>query len=144
MSKIDSHKQVFLSFVQGTLLLTGLTCRQLPDTNGLCIWRWDGRVGAWRCDAIYYAAIRRALVKRFGAHFSDEVMKPARVIWPKIDLPKPRPEQAEALSAWTQADCRGQIIMPTGTGKTEVALAVMARTKTATLIVAPVRDLMYQ
>jgi superfamily II DNA or RNA helicase len=34
--------------------------------------------------------------------------------------------------------------MPTGTGKTEVALAAMARMKIASLIVAPVRDLMYQ
>jgi superfamily II DNA or RNA helicase len=34
--------------------------------------------------------------------------------------------------------------MPTGTGKTEVALAAMAQTKVATLVVAPVRDLMYQ
>ncbi len=42
------------------------------------------------------------------------------------------------------AGCRGQVIMPTGTGKTEVALAAMARVKTATLVVAPVRDLMYQ
>ncbi|MDB5171629.1 MAG: hypothetical protein JWN51_402 [Phycisphaerales bacterium] len=34
--------------------------------------------------------------------------------------------------------------MPTGTGKTEVALAAMARAKVATLVVAPVRDLMHQ
>ncbi len=34
--------------------------------------------------------------------------------------------------------------MPTGTGKTEVAFAAMAETQVATLIVAPVRDLMYQ
>ncbi len=34
--------------------------------------------------------------------------------------------------------------MPTGTGKTEVALAIMAKLRTATLVVAPVRDLMYQ
>ena len=31
-----------------------------------------------------------------------------------------------------------------GTGKTEVALAAMAETQIATLVVAPVRDLMYQ
>jgi superfamily II DNA or RNA helicase len=71
-------------------------------------------------------------------------MEPTGISWPKIDLPKLRSEQAEALAAWSQAGCRGQIIMPTGTGKTEVALAAMARTKTATLVVAPVRDLMYQ
>ncbi len=34
--------------------------------------------------------------------------------------------------------------MPTGTGKTEVALAAMAQTGVATLVVAPIRDLMYQ
>src|SRR5260370_32701431 len=34
--------------------------------------------------------------------------------------------------------------MPTGTGKTEVALAAMAAARVATLVVAPVRDLMYQ
>jgi len=34
--------------------------------------------------------------------------------------------------------------MPTGTGKTEVALVAMVQTRTGALIVAPVRDLMYQ
>ena len=34
--------------------------------------------------------------------------------------------------------------MPTGTGKTEVALAAICRTGVATLVVAPVRDLMHQ
>jgi superfamily II DNA or RNA helicase len=34
--------------------------------------------------------------------------------------------------------------MPTGTGKTEVALSIMKETAVSTLIVAPVRDLMYQ
>jgi len=125
-------------------LLTGLARRELPDAYSSCIWRWDTRVGAWRCDAIYYAAICKVLVEQFGTDFSDEVMKPAGISWPKVELPKLRPEQAEALTAWSQAGCCGQIIMPTGTGKTEVALAAMARTKTATLVVAPVRDLMYQ
>ncbi len=144
MSKTDSQNQVSLSFDRGTLLLTGLTRKELPDACASCVWRWDTRVGIWRCDAIYYATICKVLVERFGTNFSDEVMKPAVVSWPKIDLPKLRPEQTEALAAWSQAGCRGQIIMPTGTGKTEVAFAAMARTKTATLVVAPVRDLMYQ
>ncbi len=61
-----------------------------------------------------------------------------------IKLVKLRDGQRAALEAWTRGGSRGQIIMPTGTGKTEVALAAMARTKTATLVVAPVRDLMYQ
>ena len=144
MSQSKSHKEVSLSFDRGTLLLTGPIRNELPETSGSCVWRWDRRVGAWRCDAIHYAAIGKALAEQFGAYFCDEVMKPAAVSWPKVDLPKPRVEQTEALAAWNRAGCRGQIIMPTGTGKTEVALAAMARMKTATLVVAPVRDLMYQ
>jgi superfamily II DNA or RNA helicase len=34
--------------------------------------------------------------------------------------------------------------MPTGTGKTEVALQAMKRSRCSTLIVAPIQDLMYQ
>ena len=144
MSKTDSHKQVSLLFERGTLLLTGPTGNQGPETRVSGIWKWDSRVEAWRCDAIHYATVGKALVERFGESFTDEVMKPAGISWPKVNLPKLRPEQTAALAAWNQAGCRGQIIMPTGTGKTEVALAAMAQRKTATLVVAPVRDLMYQ
>lgn len=48
------------------------------------------------------------------------------------------------MAAWEEVGRRGQIIMPTGTGKTIVALAAMARCEVATLVVAPIRDLMYQ
>ena len=116
----------------------------MPEIFGPSVWAWDSRVGALRCDAIYYAVIREALSEQFGPQFSDEVQEPCNVNLPKVTLPKLRSNQIEALEAWSKAHYRGQIIMPTGTGKTEVALAAMARTKIATLIVAPVRDLMYQ
>lgn len=103
---------------------------------------WDSRVDSWRCDAIRYQCIKRELTEI--ADFCDEVMKPVSVNWAKVDLPTLRLEQTEALDGWIRSGCRGQVIMPTGTGKTEVALAAMAKTKTATLVVAPVRDLMYQ
>jgi len=74
MSKTDLQKQVSLSFDRGTLLLTGLTRKELPNACGSCVWRWDTRVGAWRCDAIHYAAICKALSEQFGADFSDKVV----------------------------------------------------------------------
>ncbi|MHC4521591.1 MAG: DEAD/DEAH box helicase, partial [Planctomycetota bacterium] len=76
--------------------------------------------------------------------YQDNVPQPVQVSWSKTELPQLRLEQAEALETWQHAGQRGQIIMPTGTGKTEVAFAVMANTSVATLVVAPVRDLMYQ
>ncbi len=54
-----------------------------------------------------------------------------------------RPDQQRATAAWL-AVRRGCIVMPTGTGKTEVALHLMMAVAQSTLIVAPVRDLMYQ
>lgn len=134
---------IVLSFDRGTLLLSGLAAGSAPGPGG-GDWTWDRRVSAWRCDAILHQQVSRELTRRFGRAFRDEVPSPARVYWPEVSLPAPRPEQAEALAAWTKAGGRGQVIMPTGTGKTEVALAAMAATKTATLIAAPVRDLMYQ
>jgi superfamily II DNA or RNA helicase len=138
-----AKKPVSLSFDRGTLLLAGIERGKLPGVSGPPVWAWDDRVAALRCDAIHCSAVRDALAGQFGPSFSDEVPEPCSVYWPKVNLPKLRPNQIEALEAWSKADCRGQIIMPTGTGKTEVALAAMVRRKVATLVVAPVRDLMY-
>ncbi len=135
---------VVLSFDRGTLLLTGPQPQNLLAAPESAVWKWDPRVGAWRGDAMHYATMRVALSRRFGPRFHDAVPAPARVSWPKKDLPEPRVEQREALVAWARANRRGQVIMPTGTGKTEVAFAAMAQTQVATLVVAPVRDLMYQ
>jgi superfamily II DNA or RNA helicase len=138
------NKPISLSFDRGTLILAGIGRGKLSKIPGPSVWAWDNRVGALRCDAIHYAAVSAALAGQFGPSLSDEVQKPCVVHWPKVKLPKLRSNQVEALEAWSKADYRGQIIMPTGTGKTEVALAAMARLKIATLVVAPVRDLMYQ
>ncbi len=133
-----------LRFDRGTLVLGGLG----PDGFGVGIpaepWTWDPRLPAWRCEAIHYSRVLPGLSRRFGDRLVDEVPAPLRVRWPSVGLPELRPEQREALSAWTARGRRGQVIMPTGTGKTEVALAAMAATGVATLVVAPVRDLMYQ
>src|SRR5213075_324412 len=65
------------------------------------------------------------------------------VRWPQICLTDLRLDQLEAVEAWMGAK-RGLLVMPTGTGKTEVALHIMHRMAVPTLIVSPVRDLMYQ
>jgi len=140
----DADNAVRLRFDRGTLLLQGVPrnrARALPAPE---LWEWDGRVRAWRADAMHYAAIRQIADERWVGAWRDEVPGPPPVHWPKVDLPPLRPEQEEALTAWRAAGRRGQVIMPTGTGKTEVALAAMAETGAATLVVAPIRDLMYQ
>ena len=138
------HQQIVLSFDRGTLLLTGPQAGELSSLPGSSVWTWDARVGAWRCDALHYPVVRTVMSHRFASCFHDDVPPPVRVSWPKTELPPLRPEQREAVAAWTAAGRRGQVVMPTGTGKTEVAFAAMAETQVAALVVAPVRDLMYQ
>jgi superfamily II DNA or RNA helicase len=130
------------SFGGGTLLLQGMTSWSVRQVFGPSQWRWDTRVSAWRCDAVDYQAVRRTLADS-SRPFADSVPAWRPVDWPKVAIPSLRPEQSEAVAAWHQLG-RGVIVMPTGTGKTEVALAIMRETAVATLVVAPVRDLMYQ
>jgi len=91
-----------------------------------------------------YPTVTDALTRRFGDAWVNEVPVPPTVHFSDANVPALRPEQIEAVDAWEAAGRRGQIIMPTGTGKTVVALAAMLRAGVSTLVVAPVRDLMYQ
>ena len=134
--------QPSLNFASGTLLLTGMSPAAVRQVFGDRLWSWDARVSGWRCDALEYMSVRQAL-KTCGQAFTDTVTQWSRVRWPNVQLPTLRPEQNAAVAAW-QAARRGVLVMPTGTGKTEVALAIMRDTAVSTLVVAPVRDLMYQ
>jgi superfamily II DNA or RNA helicase len=131
-----------LSFSGGTLVLKGIPRAQIRQTLGAGAWKWDNRVLGWRCDAIHYPVIRDRLpVSKLYA--TDTVPKWRPVRWTRIDIHKLRGEQQAAFDAWLGVR-RGCIVMPTGTGKTEVALSIMAHTAVATLVVAPIRDLMHQ
>ncbi len=55
-----------------------------------------------------------------------------------------RPDQLAAVTAFEEGRRRGLIVMPTGTGKTVVAVDLILRLGVSTLVVVPVRDLMYQ
>jgi superfamily II DNA or RNA helicase len=131
-----------LSFSEGTLVLEGMTRPALSRVFDTLPWIWDRRVNAWRCDAIQFAAAQECL-RRAACHVDEAVVAWQSVHWPKERIHTLRTEQQDAVDAWFKVRC-GCIVMPTGTGKTEVALSIMARTATSTLVVAPVRDLMYQ
>jgi superfamily II DNA or RNA helicase len=131
-----------LSFSRGTLILAGLTARERHAALQAGNWSWDPRVDAWRADSLNYPVLREQL-RNGRFRLNDQVPGWQRVKWPSVDLPELRPDQVQAVQAWKQS-LRGVIVMPTGTGKTEVALEIMRAAAVSTLIVAPVRDLMYQ
>lgn len=129
-----------LLFDRGTLLLDGaVDSASLDDVPGLL---WDPRVGAYRAPAWRYVEVASGLA-RGGVRFADEVRavsaRPAT--WSAIAL---RPYQDEALAAWTQAGQRGVVILPTGSGKTRLGLAAIARLRVPALCLVPTRVLVDQ
>lgn len=132
-----------LSYSAGTLLLTGVPVGRLhgwmPDVG----WVYDDRAGACRSDAQHNIRVTAELERR-RIRFENRIPVPREVHWRGESICELRPEQLAAVEAWQQSGGRGCIVMPTGTGKTEVALRIMQLTRVSTLVVAPVRDLMYQ
>ena len=131
-----------LNFQDGTLLLEEWTKLGVEKVFGEKLFTFDPRSNIWRCEANRYHAVCE-LLKAKAVGTRDDVPRWQTVNWAKVSLPELRTEQRQAVDAWTNAK-RGIVVMPTGTGKTEVALQIMSQMRCSTLVVAPIRDLMYQ
>src|SRR6202042_1447742 len=104
---------------------------------------WDARTRCHRAPAAAYADVVRALVGsktpyEDAARRYTELPAGARV------HRDPRPYQTEALSAWRARRGRGVVVLPTGSGKSHVALLAIDDKRRSTLVVAPTLDLVRQ
>ncbi len=97
--------------------------------------------GHWRCEGVHYGA----LMDWFRAQgIRDTVPR-----WQPLDLAlrdtrQPHAYQDAALAAWEAAGGRGSIVLPTGAGKTFVAIHAIHRTNRSAVVVAPTIDLLHQ
>ncbi|MFO0942013.1 MAG: DEAD/DEAH box helicase [Pirellulales bacterium] len=132
-----------IKFDQGTLLLGGFSPKAIEKIFPNVPWLFDPRVGQYRTDANHFVDIapRLALV---AGEIENDVHRWQKIAWSKNNLPEMRPQQADAIVKLTENHFRGLVVMPTGTGKTVVALEAARRLSISTLFVAPIRDLMYQ
>jgi superfamily II DNA or RNA helicase len=129
-----------LRFDRGTLLLADLPNGLNPDAVPEVL--WDRRVRAYRAPARRYSALKRWLVE-MGVRFHDIPPRPRyeEAAWSGVDL---RTYQEAALSAWELAHRRGIVALPTGSGKTRLALAAIQRTELSALCLVPTRVLLEQ
>ncbi|PSQ01215.1 DNA repair helicase [Halobacteriales archaeon QS_5_70_17] len=97
--------------------------------------------GTLRAPAYRYAAIRDALAGR-GLAVADRVLgAPGLELTTSYEL---REYQRAALDAWREADRRGVVELPTGSGKTVVGIGAIAALGTPALVVVPTIDLLEQ
>jgi len=102
---------------------------------------WDHELAAWRAPASSHAALRARLADE-SVRVSDEIRTIA--LAGAVSPPALRWYQREALDAWTEAGHRGVVALPTGSGKTIVAIAAIAKLGVAALCLVPTRVLLDQ
>lgn len=129
-----------LTFDRGTLVVTGPAEDQDPQLPELA---WDHRTRLWRAPAHAYRQLVTALHER-GAAYADR----ARA-YEKLDLKltrpiTPRPHQVGALKAWVAGGRRGVVQLPTGAGKTYLAVLALVQTGRPALVIVPTIDLLHQ
>jgi len=127
-------------FDRGTVLVAeSPPVPELATVPGLL---WDPRIGRYRAAGYRHAEVRAALVTR-GYEVIDEVarLEDAPVFKRPLEL---RPYQEEALRTWERRGRRGVVVLPTGSGKTRLAIAAIAGSAMASLCLVPTRVLLEQ
>lgn len=122
-------------FLGGTIVLEQVP--QAVDPPGCFQW-----INAkWRCPAVHYRTVRPWL--------SEQGIRNRIPRWQNLSLTlhdprEPHAYQAEALQAWLEGERWGSVVLPTGAGKTFLALRAIAECQVSTLIVVPTLDLLHQ
>lgn len=129
---------VELYYDSGTLIATGNASERLPEP-----FVWDTRTRQWRAPAGAYREVVLRLRDSETTHVDHAAAFDRLSLESRISL-EPRPYQQEALVAWRRAALRGVVVLPTGAGKTAVALEAISRTERSTLVVVPTLALLKQ
>ena len=137
-----------LVFDDGTLLI-----EDVPGTVPYA--DWDDRVDEYRAQAQHYRAIREWATDSDGqatledstvpvVEFEDDARAYSEFYFTPSVAIEPRDYQQEALSAWQDNNRQGSVVLPTGSGKTFLAVQAIADAGVSTLVVVPTIDLMNQ
>ncbi|MDI9619482.1 MAG: DEAD/DEAH box helicase family protein [Candidatus Nezhaarchaeota archaeon] len=128
--------QVIMEYERGTIAVRGLKY-EIPPL------RWDPRTRCFRAPAYKYPEVKKTL-ENLALKVEDTVFSYVKrpSLTPNI---KPlRDYQEEAVESWMRAGRRGIIVLPTGTGKTIVAVKIISMLNEAALIVVPTVELLEQ
>jgi len=95
-------------------------------------WQWDDRSGSYRCLAFNYAKL---LKSHHHLNLEDRAKGFENRSWTWSEDRTLRPYQMEALEAWRRARGRGVVVLPTGAGKSLLAMSAIFYDWKLTLIV---------
>ena len=131
---------IHISFDKGTILISNISQTQ---ANTYPFLKWDKRVSAFRALAYHYRNLILSL-RNDQIQYLDlakDFLPQNFSLQIKIE---PRPYQIQALEAWINQQSSGVVVLPTGAGKTVLAILAIAKIQRPTLVHVPTIDLMSQ
>lgn len=129
-----------LTFDAGTVVITNATEAQRVNLPGVL---YDQRTDSGRAEGRHY----RPIVEYLRANkipYEDKARAWQESKWELKSDRTPYPHQTEAVETWWKRRGQGVVVLPTGTGKTFVALLAIAKTARPALVVTPTIDLLNQ
>ncbi len=123
-------------FQGGTLVLQGVSAETELDLPG----PFTLVKGKWRCEAYHFRTLEpwlRSQGIRIG------VPRWQRLTLALHDQREPHAYQQEALAAWEEAGRRGSVVLPTGSGKTFLAVQAIHKVQVSTLVIVPTIDILH-
>ncbi len=132
-----------LNYESGTLIATATGGETPPEP-----FVWDGRTEQWRAPANAYRETVLALRESGIPHKDGAASFEKLSLESRVSM-EPRPYQRESLTAWRRgtdvsAGLRGVVVLPTGAGKTAVAVRAIEKTGRSALVVVPTLALLKQ
>jgi superfamily II DNA or RNA helicase len=137
----DSENSLVLRYSQGTLILDNPQER-LHECLAAYFLK-DPRTKEWRAEAYRYREII-LLLHEEKIPFDDQARLYKKTLLSLKAPINPRRHQSLALEAWNKNGRHGVVVLPTGAGKTILAMLAMTLVQRPTLIVVPTIDLMHQ
>lgn len=131
------NTKVILYYDKGSIVISGIN--QIPYSV------IDPRTNQLRALALHYQDIITYL-QNSGIQYEDNVMEliPIQNLRIENNNLSLRPYQKKAIENWITAGKKGCMILPTGSGKTIIAIKLIEIINSSTLIVVPTLDLMEQ
>ncbi len=135
------HAPHVIRYEQGTILVEGFDGVVMSK---LSEWvKRDQRTLEWRAEGRHYREIALTL-RDLGVSWQDQAKSYDLLKLQLKSTIEPRSHQSEAKQAWVTAGYRGVVNLPTGAGKTILAILCMSAVGRPSLVCVPTIDLMHQ